>query len=728
MEYIIIILILQWGLSLITKSKSNLLYCGLIGFVPNKSNNKANLDWIKLILSYNTLRGTDSCGIFMNHLVRWGVDSSKDVRVWLSKNELKYDDAATNRAIIGHTRKSTYGVHNVKNAHPFLLQNNKKGNKHEQLILAHNGTINNIWELCNERKINHDNIKVDSEALAKIIFETGSYEVLEHYKGAAALLMQNPYEPNTIIIFKGSSQGREDKLVEERPLFYLTTSHGIYISSLKEALLACAGLKADIKTFPANQVIQIKNNKFKILTEINRDKAYSFNKINQPTTNLMVPYQRKGMNQALNAHIQNYEDEYYDSKNYKQQWNVSLDKRDTQKKLPLGNVYDSYCAAFLDSSMDVYEEESYLHSSTSFVYHNIYYLAGRYCTNTIVNSGIKSMCANYPNFDSYLLNGFYNISDNKGVSVINLVEPDISTNTNVSTYFLFYEGVLIMGKKREKFIRQRMHLNLDNETNMFKKIQLLSSFSTYPITYLHSITKALKSSNLMFFENGHKTKTIKTIIPLFQRRRYTHSNGQLSKVESEKVGDNIFNENIPIRKDITANPGNSKVKPIDSIIKPTGNSKEVEELLVFRSNVLGEFDILRTATTLEEAREIIEIEKDSGISPTHKYTVTYKNEPIAVIDGEEILETALQQLVSDLAEDTDNPEGSEQLIEQQLLEMQNLIEEIKTFHNLDLVTFIDEIIDEYLLEVTPEFEESDTDEQKKSNTNTFTTEIGNETF
>lgn len=109
--------------------------CGLTGFAPNK-NKKANIDWIKMIMVYNTSRGTDSCGLYINNKVIKGIGTTADARMMLAKEKIKIDTKYENGVIIGHTRKSSHGVKSLENAHPFRIEHEGR-----VMYLAHNGKV-----------------------------------------------------------------------------------------------------------------------------------------------------------------------------------------------------------------------------------------------------------------------------------------------------------------------------------------------------------------------------------------------------------------------------------------------------------------------------------------------------------------------------------------------------------------------------------------------------------
>ncbi len=207
--------------------------CGLTGYSGKKP---ANLDKMKVVELFNQSRGKDSCGYYYDGLARYGVDKQKEFYDFI-QDGLMINKAGSKGAtvFIGHNRKSTKGASTLENAHPFIVDN---------LIQAHNGTIENSFELCDKYGIDHKDIHVDSLAIAHLIKKEG-WKVLNEYKGYGAFLWHFTNEPDSLYVFHGASREKlsDEKLFVERPMFYMDGKDCVYFSSMPESLMAIRDLE-----------------------------------------------------------------------------------------------------------------------------------------------------------------------------------------------------------------------------------------------------------------------------------------------------------------------------------------------------------------------------------------------------------------------------------------------------------------------------------------------------
>jgi hypothetical protein len=165
--------------------------------------------------------------------------------------------------------------------------------------LAHNGVINNWVSLGTKYNIEDKDINVDSKMLLTIINRNRAktLDILKEYEGAAALLWYFTPNPETLYVFRGESEQTNTyytqykTLEAERPLFYLKTNSGIFISSLSEALQAIKEKDdEDVKAFNTNKLIKITNGvieptAFKVDRSESNSKSYA-------STNCALPSSR----------------------------------------------------------------------------------------------------------------------------------------------------------------------------------------------------------------------------------------------------------------------------------------------------------------------------------------------------------------------------------------------------------------------------------------------------
>lgn len=242
---IVLVLVVNILISLFFKVNPSSLFCGIIGMSgPSKS--KFDINKLKTLFYINSLeRGKDSVGYYTpkNGLKKIGEEYKDHIK----KSNNILDDITPDNVFIGHVRAATVGSKTIANAHPW---------EYENIVGLHNGTLRNfIYTESSIGKIygfTHTDYNVDSEILLKALdkdfndLENNGLPALEHYEGAAALLM---YNKNRDTIFACHDT--------ERPLFYGYHGKIMYISSIEHTLsiIGCT----DIKEFDVNTLYEIKN-------------------------------------------------------------------------------------------------------------------------------------------------------------------------------------------------------------------------------------------------------------------------------------------------------------------------------------------------------------------------------------------------------------------------------------------------------------------------------------
>lgn len=252
--------------------------CGLAGIISPEQTT-FNINHFNVLGALNDERGGDSCGIFIDGLIDYGVDADACFRYFTES--VNYPKTASIALL--HCRKASPGYPvNLAQAQPVVIYNEGK----VEFVLMHNGTINNIKSLAAKYipQFKTDGLS-DSQILAHIIYYKG-YDVLEEYAGCAVLIMVDyRKEEPVVLLFKGSSCYNETKSKSERPLYYMYNEGKFYFSSMYSSL-RCINYQKDIYDFPVNELCRLQNNKLFCIRKVNRSA------LKKPATNYGADYGR----------------------------------------------------------------------------------------------------------------------------------------------------------------------------------------------------------------------------------------------------------------------------------------------------------------------------------------------------------------------------------------------------------------------------------------------------
>lgn len=98
--------------------------CGIFGYIYSK-NSKLDKKGFNILGVNNDSRGGDSCGIFIDGKVEYGVNKTKLYSNFFKESKLLKE---TNKCKIalGHCRKASVGNISLETAQPVVLYNDKK--------------------------------------------------------------------------------------------------------------------------------------------------------------------------------------------------------------------------------------------------------------------------------------------------------------------------------------------------------------------------------------------------------------------------------------------------------------------------------------------------------------------------------------------------------------------------------------------------------------------------
>lgn len=242
--------------------------CGIFGMISKKTK-PFNKRAFCTMGARNDSRGGDSCGVFIDGLVEYGVDKKK-LFISFFRESLILETVKECKVALGHCRKASVGNVSIETAQPVVLYNEKG---EIDFVLIHNGTIYNYEELAKKYIPNVD-IKdlTDSQVMARIFYHAG-YAALDEYQGGAVFVIHD-YRIDKSFVFKGSSKkyAGSANAEEERPLYYCWHNGRFVFSSIFETLYAFY-YEEVVYTLTPNKLFVIRNDKLKSVHEYKREKC-----------------------------------------------------------------------------------------------------------------------------------------------------------------------------------------------------------------------------------------------------------------------------------------------------------------------------------------------------------------------------------------------------------------------------------------------------------------------
>ncbi len=251
--------------------------CGIFGMISRKPR-PFNKRAFCTMGARNDSRGGDSCGVFIDGQVEYGVDEQKMFLNFFRKSKI-LDTTTECKVALGHCRKASVGNVSMETAQPVVIKNEQG---EIDFVLIHNGTIYNYKELA-KKYIPDVNIEglTDSQVMARIFYHKG-YDSLDEYNGGAVFVIHD-YRINKTFIFKGASKKYQfaKDIEEERPLYFCWHNGRFTFSSIFETLYAFY-YEEKVYNFPVNKLYTIRENRLKLVKEYKREKCTQ----SKPTTTL----------------------------------------------------------------------------------------------------------------------------------------------------------------------------------------------------------------------------------------------------------------------------------------------------------------------------------------------------------------------------------------------------------------------------------------------------------
>lgn len=240
------------------KPSSNMLLCGLFGYVGKDPVDVLRLSWLA---SENQSRGDDATGVYGSKLFK----STLAAKSFILTSEYR-EAVSGSRLVLGHTRKATMGAKSKENAHPFDVTVNNN-----RVIGTHNGMIFEyiVKKFTEELKLPPSD--VDSEFIYKMIAHYGfDYdEALSRIEGAMALAFVRPEFPDHLYLYHRLS----------RPLNVGFLGRNMYYSSESEPLhlIGCEAIDSladdHLYVFKNGGLLEVSPVKKPFITSIKEDES-----------------------------------------------------------------------------------------------------------------------------------------------------------------------------------------------------------------------------------------------------------------------------------------------------------------------------------------------------------------------------------------------------------------------------------------------------------------------
>ena len=247
--------------------------CGIFGIISKKPRAFDYTSFCTLGI-HNDLRGGDSCGVFIDKKVEYGVNKDKLFEDFFLKSNL-INNTKISTVAFGHCRKASIGTIEEKTAQPVVLYNDKG---EIDFVVIHNGTIYNYQNLANKYIPDIDITGMtDSQVMTRIFYYKG-YDVLSEYNGGAVFAIAD-YRKETpeIFFWQGASLvNAYGKVDDERPLYFAISKNDLVFSSIYTFLPALRK-DSEIVCLTPNWLYKYENNNVEPIKEYSRENQTQYN-------------------------------------------------------------------------------------------------------------------------------------------------------------------------------------------------------------------------------------------------------------------------------------------------------------------------------------------------------------------------------------------------------------------------------------------------------------------
>lgn len=589
---IILLLLIHTIVHLIRGGKSQVLSCGLFGYLSSPEHSTFNWDKFNHLGLDNDERGGDSIGRAVGENVVKHVNNKK-AKTTYQEYVIEHKNSEPSHIALGHTRKASVGVISEATAQPVVL-NIPDSPDGGRFIMVHNGTLYNHEALADKYGVTKIG-KSDSMILAEILMNHGT-QVLKEYEGAAALIWRDDRFPNSLFLFKGESLGFNGKLSEERPLYYYQESeNSMYISSKPDGLYFIGGDADNVYDFDTNKLYEIYEGVIVDETIIDRSKCSQIRKWEPVVNN----YVKKHFNKSDNNAYEYSQRSFYENEEY---W----------------SAYESGESAVINTTAlpKIYEEGVVMYNTEfQIVFGQMRYWFWKRDANNINQK--------------HLANGIIAL-DKFGYKKVN-------ENADPETHriYFFFDGIMLKNKSAWKTVNKMFKAKPYDDS--YNNNKIVSKYSVYPIC---TIGGKVKIQNTIWSSDPAKDADPQyftgSVRPIFSYYEYTFNRGDLTKRVSlgSKTPPQTFSKDVDVNK--------APMVVVSGLIKNSQNLEPKSSIILPQNYAPAsntELKLVKTNVDVESIYEKEQIPFETGETNATANVVEEEESTVDPIVQKEINET-----------------------------------------------------------------------------------------